>query len=235
MTLTHEDCMTMMSRYPDKHFDLAITDPPYGIGEEWKKRNWKKYRGHGFLETTYKNEKTPGRDYFDELFRVSKNQIIWGYNYFTDILGPTNYLIVWDKVSSNNNVVLYSGAEIAYTSIKRPIRVISVQWDGYKMGRETGQGKIHPHQKPVLLYEKLLLKYAKGGDKILDTHMGSGSIAIACHNMGFDLTACEIDETYFNAALERIKKHTAQHTLIPIEEQISVENCLPLFDGGGNA
>jgi site-specific DNA-methyltransferase (adenine-specific) len=121
--------MILMARYPDKHFDLAIVDPPYGIGEDWKKRNWKKYRGHKYNDTTYKNEHIPDRSYFDELARVSKNQIIFGYNYFTDILGPTNYLIVWDKVSSNNDIVLYSGAEIAYTTIKVPIKVISVQWD----------------------------------------------------------------------------------------------------------
>jgi site-specific DNA-methyltransferase (adenine-specific) len=207
-----------MARNPDKHFELAIVDPPYGIGEDWKKRNWKKYRGHKYGNTTYKNEHIPDRSYFDELARVSKNQIIFGYNYFTDILGPTNYLIVWDKMSSNNDVVLYSGAEIAYTTIKRPIRVISIQWDGYKMGRETGQRKIHPHQKPILLYEKLLLKYAKRGDKILNTHLGSGSIAIACYNLGFDLTACEISKLYFDKAMERIKKHIAQKELFDAKE-----------------
>jgi site-specific DNA-methyltransferase (adenine-specific) len=218
MTITNEDNMILMARYPDKHFDLAIADPPFGIGEEWKKRNWKRFRGKGFCETSYKNDKIPPKDYFDELFRVSKEQIIFGYNYFTKILGPTNYLIVWDKVSSNNNVVLYSGAEIAYTSIHLPIRVISVQWDGYKMGRETGTKKIHPHQKPILLYEKLLLNYAKPGWKILDTHLGSGSIAIACHNLGFDLTACEIDKTYFDKAMERINKHMAQKELFDTKE-----------------
>jgi site-specific DNA-methyltransferase (adenine-specific) len=227
--------MVLMARYPDKHFDLAIVDPPYGIGEDWKKRNWKKYQGRKYDNTTYKNEQIPDRSYFDELARVSKNQIIFGYNYFTDILGPTNYLIVWDKVSSNNDIVLYSGAEIAYTTIKRPIRVISIPWDGYKMGRETGQRKIHPHQKPILLYEKLLLKYAKRGDKILDTHLGSGSIAIACHNLGFDLTACEIDETHFNNAMKRIKEYTAQNALIPIEEQFAGENWPTLFDEVDNA
>jgi site-specific DNA-methyltransferase (adenine-specific) len=227
--------MILMARYPDKHFDLAIVDPPYGIGQDWKKRNWKKFKGQKYADTTYKNEHMPDRSYFNELSRVSKNQIIFGYNYFTDILGPTNYLIVWDKVSSNNDVVLYSGAEIAYTTIRKPIRVISIQWDGYKMGDETGQRKIHPHQKPILLYEKLLLKYAKRGDKILDTHLGSGSIAIACNNLGFDLTACEIDETYFNAAMKRIKKHTMQNYLIPAEEQFAGENWPTLFDEADNA
>jgi site-specific DNA-methyltransferase (adenine-specific) len=126
------------SLYPDKHFDLAIIDPPYGIGKDWEKRNWKKYCGKKYPDTTHKNESMPDPAYFAKIERVSKNRIIWGYNYFTDILGPTNYLIVWDKVSGDNDVVLYSGTEIAYTSIKRPIRVISVQWDGYKMGVKTG-------------------------------------------------------------------------------------------------
>jgi site-specific DNA-methyltransferase (adenine-specific) len=224
--------MVMMARYPDKHFDLAIVDPPYGIGKDWKKRH---KGGEQFVETTYKNDRIPGIAYFNELFRVSKNQIIWGYNYFTEMLGPTNYLIVWDKVSGNNKIFHYSKCEIAYTSIRIPATILSVQWDGYKMGRETGRGKIHPHQKPILLYEKLLLEYAKPGWKILDTHMGSGSIAIACHNLGFDLTACEIDETYFNAAMKRIKRHTAQAALIPVEEQISTENSRLLFNEADNA
>jgi site-specific DNA-methyltransferase (adenine-specific) len=210
MTITCEDCMEMMARYPDKHFDLAIVDPPYGIGEEWKKRNWKKYRGKSFAGTSYKNDRIPTKKYFSELSRVSRERIVFGYNYFTEILGPTNYLIIWDKVSSNNNIVLYSGAEIAYTSIHRPVRIISVQWDGYKMGKETGQIKIHPHQKPVELYKKILQNYAKPGWKILDTHLGSGSIAIACEELGFDLTACEIDRDYYNAAMERIREYRRQ-------------------------
>jgi site-specific DNA-methyltransferase (adenine-specific) len=214
-----------MARYPEKHFDLAIVDPPYGIGEDWKKRN----KGSKFAETTYKNKNIPTRDYFSELFRVSKNQIIWGYNYFTDILGPTNYLIVWDKMSSNNKVFHYSKCEIAYTSIKIPANIYSIRWDGYMMGKETGDKKIHPHQKPVQLYEKLLIDYASRGGRILDTHLGSGSIAIACHNLGFDLTACEIDKTYFNTAMERIQKHTAQGELIPINEQFTLENWPTLF------
>jgi site-specific DNA-methyltransferase (adenine-specific) len=210
LKITCEDCMDMMARYPDKHFDLAVCDPPYGIGEEWKKRNYKKYRKHIFPDTTYKNNAVPEPEYFNDLFRVSKNQIIFGYNYFTDILGPTNYLIVWDKMGGNNDIVLYSGAEIAYTSIHRPIRIISVQWDGYRMGKETGQRKIHPHQKPIQLYKEILCRYARPGWKILDTHFGSGSIAIACHDLGFDLTACEIDRDYYVASMERIREYQKQ-------------------------
>jgi len=196
------DCMKLMAQYPDKHFDLAITDPPYGIGQDWKKRN----KPTRFSDTTYDNKQIPGRDYFQELFRVSKNQIIWGYNYFTEILGPTNYLIVWDKMSSNNKVFHYSKCEIAYTSFHVPANIYSISWDGYRMGKETGKKKIHPHQKPIELYKNLLTDYAKSGDLILDTHLGSGSIAVACNELGFELTAAEIDPDYYNAAVLRVKE-----------------------------
>lgn len=203
--------------------------PPYGIGEDWKKRN----KGAKFAETSYENERIPERAYFDELFRVSKNRIIFGYNYFVEILCPTNYLIVWDKMSSNNKVFHYSKCEIAYTSIKIPANIYSIRWDGYMMGNETGSKKIHPHQKLVRLYESILMDYAKCGDRILDTHLGSGSIAIACHNLGLDLTACEIDKTYFDAAMARINKHAAQQELIPIDEQFPAENWPSLFSENG--
>jgi site-specific DNA-methyltransferase (adenine-specific) len=206
--------MEMMARYPDKYFDLAIVDPPYGIGQDWKKR----HKGNEYAETSYKNDRIPAREYFTELSRVSADQIIFGYNYFTEILGPTNYLIVWNKVSSNNSIFQYSQAEIAYTTIHKPIQVISVQWDGYKMGKETHQKKIHPHQKPIDLYVKILQKYARPGWLILDTHLGSGSSAIACHKMGFDLVACEIDRKHFDDAICRINAYTAQHDLFPADE-----------------
>lgn len=225
-TLTCEDCMKLMPRYPDKYFDLAVCDPPFGIGQDWKKR----HKGNEYSETTYKNDRIPEKAYFTELFRVSKNQIIFGYNYFTEILGPTNYLIVWDKVSSNNDVFAYSQAEIAYTSIRRPVQVISVQWDGYKMGRETHIKKIHPHQKPIDLYIKILQKYASPGDLILDTHMGSGSSVIACHRLGFDITACEIDPVYFAAAGRRINDYIAQGDLFPAVE-LKHKNTPALFEG----
>jgi site-specific DNA-methyltransferase (adenine-specific) len=206
LTVTNGDCMALMAGYPGKYFDLAIVDPPYGIGQDWKKRD----KGPDFPETSYENECIPGRAYFDELFRVSKNQIVWGYNYFAEILGPTNYLIVWDKMSGNNSVFRYSKCEIAWTSIRVPANIYSVPWCGYRRGRETGTRKIHPQQKPVQLYESLLADYAERGGRILDTHLGSGSIAVACHNLGFDLTACEIDKTYFGLAIERVNRHTAR-------------------------
>jgi len=217
IALSCEDCMDLMARCPDKCFDLAIVDPPYGIGEEWKKRNWRKFRGRGFAKTSYKNDKTPPREYFDELSRVSKEQIIFGYNYFTEFLGPTNYLIIWDKLGSNDCSICYSKAEIAYTSMHIPAFVFRVPWDGFRMGKETGERKIHPHQKPVELYIKILRKYSKPGWHILDTHMGSGSSAIACHKLGLDITACEIDPHYFNAAKKRIGAETKNLELFPSE------------------
>lgn len=209
ITLLNCDCMSYMKGLPDKAFDLAIVDPPYGIGMDWKKRN----KGALFLETTYTNNSIPNEAYFNELLRVSKDQIIWGYNYFVQFLGPTNYLIIWDKKSNNNSVFKYSKAEIAYTSKKIPVNLISVPWDGYRMGKETGIKKIHPHQKPIELYSKVLIDYAKSGDKILDTHGGSMSIAIACHEMGFDLTLCEIDKDYYEAGVKRVANAMKQQTL----------------------
>lgn len=206
ITITNEDNMALMARYPDNYFDLAIVDPPYGIGEDWKKRN----KGKKHENSTYKNDSIPSREYFKELMRVSKNQIIWGYNYFTEHLGSTNYLLAWDKQSNNNDVFKYSQFELAYISLKIPANLISIPWDGYRMGRETGCKKIHPHQKPIELYSTLLSKYANLEDKILDTHLGSGSIAIACHDYGLYLTACELDIVHYNSAIKRIKNHVSQ-------------------------
>lgn len=200
------DCMEYMKQLPDNAFDLAIVDPPYGIGTDWKKRN----KGAIFQETSYLNESIPKHEYFDELKRVSKNQIIWGYNYYTDILGSTNYLIVWDKKSSNNQVIKYSKCEIAYTSIHIPCNIVQIEWDGYRMSGMHGKKKIHPHQKPVPLYEWLLDKYAKPGDRILDTHLGSGSSRIAAYNRGFDFVGCEIDPVYYNLQEKRFKEHSSQ-------------------------
>lgn len=198
------DCMDYMKKCPDKQFDLAIVDPPYGIGEDWKKRN----KGAIFPQTTYKNNEIPSAEYFYELKRVSRNQIIFGYNYYTQYLGSTNYLIVWDKQAANNQVVRYSKCEIAYSSIKIPCNLVSVQWDGYRKGAETGQKKIHPHQKPIALYKWILENYAKKGDKVLDTHLGSGSSRIAAYDMGFDFIGCEVDKYYFEEQEKRYKNHT---------------------------
>ncbi|WP_077417889.1 DNA methyltransferase [Chryseobacterium sp. JV274] len=208
--ITNEDNMELMARYPDNHFDLAIVDPPYGIGADWKKRKntAKKYAGN------YTNESIPDKKYFDELMRVSKYWIVWGWNYYTEFFPPTNYLIVWDK-KVPEKTAFYSQVEIAATNIKIPAAIYRHSWDGARKEQETGTDKIHPHQKPIALYKWLLTKYAKSGYKILDTHLGSASIAIACHDYGFDLTACEIDTIHFDNAIKRINNHVSQLSIFP--------------------
>jgi site-specific DNA-methyltransferase (adenine-specific) len=195
--------MNLMARYPDKHFDLAIVDPPYGIGENWTKDTDSKFYTH---RSTYKNDKTPDKKYFNELFRVSDKQIIFGANYYTEYLPPRNSWIVWDKMRSA--CTFNSQCELAWTSFNIPVRIISLKWNGFDTcGPRHGK---HPHEKPVALYKWLLSKYTRPGWKILDTHLGSGSIAIACEELGFDLTACEINEDYYKDAMERIGEYHKQ-------------------------
>tara|TARA_Y100001937_G_scaffold28055_1_gene40413 strand:+ start:1591 stop:2211 length:621 start_codon:yes stop_codon:yes gene_type:complete len=202
MKITNEDNMALMSRYEDNYFDLAITDPPYGIEiAEWDKKELK-----------------PTKEYFNELFRVSKNQIIWGANYFINNLYENRGWICWDKNFVKTGYVNKAdNFELAWSSYNKKAKIIRYTSVGNTSGFNKNikvdysyKGKIHPTQKPVKLYEWLLMHYAKEGDKILDTHLGSGSIAIACHNLGYDLTACELDKEYYNAAMKRINNHTAQ-------------------------
>ena len=194
--ITNEDNMELMKRYSDGFFDLAIVDPPYGIGianksfrSKHEKKSW--------------DDDVPKKEYFDELFRVSKEQIIWGGNYFD--LPPTQNYIIWDKVQPFN--FTSAMAELAWCSIQMPIKI-------FKKHVVTAEpNKIHPTQKPVDLYKFLINKYLiekMGGGKILDTHVGSGSIAIACHDYGVELTGCEIDEKYYQDTVKRIKNHTSQ-------------------------
>ena len=205
LTITNEDNMLLMARYADKYFDLAIVDPPYGIGGDSLHSN-RALKGKGKLKNRALNtgntkwDIAPNQIYFDELKRVSKNWIIWGGNYFE--LGRIRCFIAWDKCQPWEN---FSQVELAYTSFDKPSSL-------YKFDNRT-KDKIHPTQKPVALYKWLLDKYAKPTDKILDTHLGSGSIAIACHDYGFDLTACELDKEYFDKAMQRINNHTAQQKL----------------------
>lgn len=210
----HADCMAVMARYPDKHFDLACVDPPYGIGENGSTN---KSRGKLAVAKDYKpfaggDVEPPSIAYFTELQRISKNQIIWGANHFIDRIGlPSPCWIVWDKVTGNSD---FADSELAWTSFKTAVRNFRFQWSGMLQGdMKNKESRIHPTQKPVKLYEWLLTNYAKAGDKILDTHMGSGSIAIACNNLGFELTATELDADYFEAACKRIKQATAQERL----------------------
>ena len=208
ITITNEDNMLLMARYPDNYFDLAIVDPPYGIdlanmnmgigntpkaskakNRKWKPKDW--------------DSSIPSDEYFLELFRVSKNQIIWGGNYFN--LGICNKFIIWDKEIPEG--LSFSDCEYAWTSFNGANKIF--RYSAYLNKSE----KFHPTQKPPQLYKWLINKYAKENDKILDTHLGSGSIAIACHDYGFELTACELDKEYYDKAIQRIKNHISQQKL----------------------
>ena len=211
-TITNEDNMVMMARYPDKHFDLAIVDPPYGLGASNVKRGGRQYGNSCAKSKNYGKKdwdnSIPKPDYFKELFRTSKNQIMWGGNFMTGLLPPSSCWIVWDKLTGDNG---YADFELAWTSFYTAARKFTFRWQGMLQGNMAEKEiRFHPTQKPVTLYKWLLDKYAKPGDKILDTHLGSGSIAIACHDYGYDLTACELDPDYYNAAMQRIKQHTDQ-------------------------
>jgi site-specific DNA-methyltransferase (adenine-specific) len=201
--ITNEDNMALMARYPDGYFDLAIVDPPYGINinismgrrKGDKKSNYHKFAGN--------DSSIPTKNYFEELFRISKNQIIWGGNYMTDFLLPSSCWLLWDKGFSED--VTFAQFEMAWTSFNSSAK---------KYDKNSNQiNRIHPTQKPIDLYKWILEKYAKQGDKILDTHLGSGSIAIACHDYDFELTACELDKEYYDNAIKRIKNHMAQQKL----------------------
>jgi len=203
--ITNEDCMDLMARYEDNYFDLAIVDPPYGIdlanmnmglgktkksskakNRKWKAKDW--------------DNAIPSDEYFKELFRVSKNQIIWGGNYFN--LGICNKFIIWDKEIPEG--LSFSDCEYAWTSFNGANKIF--RYSAYLNKSE----KFHPTQKPPQLYKWLLDKYAKPNDKILDTHLGSGSIAIACHDYGFELVGAELDEEYYKKGIERVKNHVNQ-------------------------
>jgi site-specific DNA-methyltransferase (adenine-specific) len=217
LTITNEDNMLLMARYPDNYFDLAIVDPPYGIGISKNEVLGKgKYTKH--IKKIWDNE-IPTKQYFTELQRVSKQQIIWGGNYFTEFLIPTSAWIFWNKNQPESFNFTFSMGELAWTSFNKPLKKITIKKSetqncvSNNKSVAMGNQKIHPTQKPIGLYKWLLDKYAKQGDKILDTHLGSGSIAIACHDYGFYLTACELDKEYFDKAIERIKNHTNQQKL----------------------
>jgi len=207
MNIYNQDCLEAMKVMADNQFDLAIVDPPYGINITKNKR----------LNNNSKKDwdkEIPTPKYFKELFRVSKNQIIWGGNYFIEYLKNTRCYLNWDKLNHSDT---YADCEMAWTSFDKNAKIFKYMWDGNRygfIGAIQGVGKksirTHPTQKPIKLYEWLLMNYAKEGDTILDTHLGSGSIAIACHNLGFDLTGYEMDKDYFEDAIKRLEQHKAQ-------------------------
>lgn len=207
------DCRIGMAEYEDNHFDLAIVDIPYGlkIGRNGK------IGGNGKITEVreYKHvrwdDKTPDTDYFLELFRVSKNQIIWGGNYITDKMKITNGWILWDKKCKNDWDDNFSDGEMAWTSFDIPLKIFRHLWMGALRKIEFDEDtRIHPTQKPIALYKWLLTKYAKEDDLILDTHVGSASSLIACEDMGFNYVGFEIDKDYYDAAQKRLKQFRSQ-------------------------
>ncbi len=224
------DCMDYLPKYEDNYFDLAIVDPPYGIKRADNKKTIgkNKSRKNSYIKRTdYGNKKwdsdIPSKEYFTELKRVSKHQIIWGGNYFTDYLEPVNSWIIWNKV---NTMPTYSDGEMAWSNLKTPMKIIPLKHSGFRRGQAVGENSpviyniphsgsmdIHPTQKPVALYKWLLKTFAESNFKILDTHTGSASSLIAFEDFGCDYVGFEIDQDYYEAAKKRLKQHTDQLTI----------------------
>lgn len=213
------DNMKFMKDIPDNHYDLAIVDPPYGIGAGKRRADTGKNKHIKQNDYKYGNwdNSIPDKKYFDELFRISKNQIIWGGNYFIEFLKNTSCVIVWNKKNGEN---LYADCELAWTSFDTAVRMFEYRWFGFLQEKhgDKKEKRIHPTQKPVALYKWLLKNYAKPGQTIFDSHVGSGSIRIACHDLGFDFEGCELDQDYWQTQEERYKNHTAQQDLFEPEE-----------------
>lgn len=198
------DCMEYMRNLPNKKFDLAVVDPPYGIEKGFSATS--RIAKYGQMESV--NDQKPNDEYFEQLFRVSKNQIIFGYNHLSDMLPPTKEFLFWYK---HQPVDTYSDGELAWTSFNKTAKCFDYPFFGSCGADKDGQ--IHPTQKPVALYTWIFQHYAKQGDKILDTHLGSGSSRIAAYDAGLDFVGCEIDERYFRMQEERYAAHTAQTSL----------------------
>lgn len=214
--LLHIDCMEYMSTLPDKAFDLAIVDPPYGIGasESFAGELRKSGNGCAMKSAFVKKDwdlSIPNSLYFTELERVSKNRIVWGANYMSHFLPPSMGWIVWDK---DNGTTKFSDCELAYSSFDVALRKFLYTWNGMIQGdMKNKEQRIHPTQKPIKLYEWILANYAKPGQRILDTHLGSGSSAIACNNLNYEIVGCELDVDYYKAACQRVQKATEQMRL----------------------
>ena len=216
-----EDCVKALKRFNDKHFDLAIVDPPYGIGADKAQNNaamqrikaeGKSKAGRGwklYADTDWDNE-TPNAEYWEQLFRVSKNQIVWGGNYFTDYLPPSMGWIMWDKGQRDFSL---ADGELAWTSFNKALRIFEMS-RGKALAKNNEQGgRFHPTQKPEMLYSWILQNYAKAGDLILDTHLGSGSSRIAAYKGGFNFVGFEINEHYYERQEKRFKDFSAQQRL----------------------
>lgn len=215
ITLYNADCMDILQELPDKSFDLAIVDPPYGIGVSNILRN--KGRGMICKSKDYKpfsgkDAEAPDKRYFAELLRVSSNQIIWGANHFISRVPiDSSCWVVWDKENGEN---YFADCELAWTSFSSAVRIFRFRWQGMFQGNMKNKEKrIHPTQKPVALYKWVLTNYAKPGFRILDTHLGSGSICIACHDLNFEMMGIELDSDYYEAAKRRLQWHQMQQKL----------------------
>jgi len=216
------DCMEGMDQYPDNYFDLAICDPPYFSGPEKRNFYGREFSNHRVKRIDYKplenSWDVPDYHYFQKLLRISKNQILWGCNYYP-FLYDTPGRIVWDKVNDQSS---FSDCEIAYCSLIKTVKIFRYMWNGMMQGtgdgtskkmqgnKEMNEKKFHPTQKPIALYKWLLKNYAKEGDKILDTHLGSGSSRIAAYDMGFDFIGYELDKDYFDASVKRFEQYKSQ-------------------------
>ena len=221
-SLMNCDCMEYLATLPDNAFELAICDPPYGIGVDWQKLdNTNKNPKHNrkFHEFKGWDNEIPSPEYFKELKRVSKNQIIWGGNYFTDYLPPTKAWVFWFKGQRDLSM---SDGEMAWTSFNKVTRQIELN----RFFNAQGCSTIHPTQKPIKLYEWLLTNYAKPGDRILDTHLGSMSSVIACENLGFEIVGCELDKEYFDAGCQRVRDSQRQATMFEAVQVQKIQNAL---------
>jgi len=205
------DCMELMARYPDKYFSLAVCDPPYGIGEDGLKNHSRGTKAPAKKYTPKDwDSKPPEKEYFIELLRVSKNVILWGANHFIENIPNANSSswIVWDKQNGEND---FADCELAWTNHKSAVRKYVFRWSGMLQGdMKNKEHRIHPTQKPVKLYDWIFHNYAKPGDKILDTHLGSGSSRIAAYKAKLDFVGCELDKDYFQAQEKRFKDFTSQ-------------------------
>jgi len=214
------DCMDGMAQFPDKFFELAIVDPPYGGNDAIGLTDNASMQKQATLRTQYRQFENvaPSNEYFDELRRVSRNQIIWGVNFF-DVLGLSGGRIVWDKKGT-----AFGRAEEAYCSMTRSVNIFEYTWNGMiQQNMKNKEQRCHPTQKPIALYKWLLSNYAKPGDKILDTHVGSASSLIACHQMGFTYWGFELDADYYRAATERLNKAKAQVSMTELVDKPTVD------------
>jgi site-specific DNA-methyltransferase (adenine-specific) len=221
-TYTNEDCMDVMARYPDKYFELAIVDPPYGIRQDGhRENNRSKLAKSKVYHKALWDQPAPKEKYFSELLRVSQNQIIWGANHFISQMPyDSSCWIVWDKDNGENH---FADCELAWTSFKTAVRKFWFTWNGMLQGdMKNKENRIHPTQKPVALYKWLLKNYAKQGDKILDTHVGSASSLIACEDMGFEYVGCELDKDYYEQSLDRLNKFLLQPQLFEAPKEQTI-------------